>query len=505
MHPEVVSDTPGATCPKCGMDLVKASELQVPADGGHGHAAAPPPAAHATTDTLRTAVSLDLRRQQLIGVRLAAVERTTMTREVRAVGTVQFDETRIADVNVRVEGFVKDLFVDATGQYVARGQPLFTLYSPELLATEREYLLALRSREQLQGSSSEDAKHYAERLAAAARQRLTLWELPAEEIEELERTRAPRDSVTFRSPAAGHVIEKRVVRGQRVMAGESLYRLADMSTVWVEADVFQRDLAVVKVGLPASVTVDAWPNERFPARVALIAPSLDAASHTARVRFALKNPGARLRPGMFVNVELATSSGRVLAVPADAVIDSGARRFVFVSQGDGYFAPREVETGARVNGLVEVASGLVEGQQVASGATFFIDSESQLRAAMEGYEAVPPPSGGGDATAAQQGLAIDFRTDPDPPSHGDNMLVVVVRDASGAAVTGAEVNVRFYMAPMPSMNMPAMRADAVLLGGEKGEYHGHANISMAGRWDVTVTVARGGQRLGTKNLGITAR
>jgi len=290
-----------------------------------------------------------------------------------------------------------------------------------------------------------------------------------------------------------------------VMAGESLYRLADMFAVWVEADVFQRDLAVVKVGLPASVTVDARPNERFPARVALIAPSLDAASHTARVRFVLKNPGARLRPGMFVDVELATSSGRVLAVPADAVVDSGARRFVFVSQGDGYFEPRRVETGQHLADAIQIVRGLDEGQQVASGATFFIDSESQLRAAMEGYEAVPPPSGGSDAAAAQQGLAIDFRTDPDPPSHGDNMVVVVVRDAGGAPVTDAEVSVRFYMAPMPSMYMPAMRSDAVLLGGERGEYHGHANISMAGRWDVTVTVARGGQRLATKNLGITAR
>jgi Cu(I)/Ag(I) efflux system membrane fusion protein/cobalt-zinc-cadmium efflux system membrane fusion protein len=510
MHPEVVSDRPGQTCPRCGMDLVKKSELAAPAhEHGEAHggpATSPAASGIGAAATPRAALSLDGRRQQLIGVRLASVTRTTIAREIRAVGTVQFDETRLADVNVRVDGFVRELFVDATGQHVAKGQPLFTIYSPDLLATEREYLLALRSEEQARNSASEDARRYAERLASAARQRLALWDLPDAEIEQLEQTRAPRDSVTFRSPASGHVIEKRVVHGQRVMAGESLYRLADLSTVWVEADVFQRDLAAVRTGLPASVSVDVFPSERFPARVALIAPALDPTSRTARVRFLLRNPGARLRPGMFANVGLTTSSGRVLAVPTDAVIDSGTRQFVFVSLGDGYFEPREVKTGARADGQVEIAGGLEEGQQVASGATFFIDSESQLRAAMEGYEQTPPPAvAAGRDAAAQPGLAIDFRTDPDPPSHGDNMLIAVVRDASGTPVTDAQVSVRFYMAPMPSMNMPAMRSDAVLLGGDNGEYHGHANISMAGRWDVTVTVTRNGQRLGAKSLGVTAR
>lgn len=507
MHPEVVSDKPGQTCPKCGMDLVKESELHASSHDGHAHASTDETTqgAVSSNDTARAGVSLDLRRQQLAGVRLAVVERKTMTRTVRAVGTVQFDETRLSDVNVRVEGFVRDLYVDATGQFVAKGQPLFTLYSPELLATQREYLLALRGRDQLQASSSADAREYAGRLAEAARQRLALWDLPAEEIAELERTRTPRETVTFRSPASGHVIEKKVVRGQRVMAGESLYRLADLSTVWVEADVYQRDLGAVKAGLPASVTVDAWPNESFPARVALIEPSLNTDSRTARVRFTLRNRGARLRPGMFANVDLSMSSATALTVPTDAVVDSGTRQFVFVSQGEGYFEPKEVRVGTRSSGLVEIVGGLDEGQQVASGATFFIDSESQLRAAMESYEPPPAPGAAGEGRAQASALQIEFRTDPDPPSHGDNVLVAVVRDATGTSITDADVSVRLYMAPMPSMNMPAMRSDAVLLGAGNGEYRGHANISMAGRWDVTVTVTRGGQRLGTKSLGITAR
>jgi Cu(I)/Ag(I) efflux system membrane fusion protein/cobalt-zinc-cadmium efflux system membrane fusion protein len=502
MHPDVISDRPGQTCPQCGMDLVKESELAASAESSSPADHAERTAADAGTP--RAAVSLDARRQQLIGVRLATATRTTIAHQVRAVGTVQFDETRLADVNVRVEGYVRELLVDATGQYVSRGQPLFRLYSPELHATAQEYVLALRTRDELHPSVSGEARKYADRLVDAARQRLALWDLPADEIAAIEHSRTPRDSVTFKSPASGHVIEKKVVLGQRVMPGESLYRLADLGTVWVEADVFQRDVALVKVGSPATVTVDAWRDEHFPARVVLIAPSLDAVSRTARVRFTLRNPSARLRPGMFANVELAATSTKALAVPADAVVDSGTRQFVFVSQGDGYFEPREVEAGARGAGLVEIRKGLDEGQQVASGATFFIDSESQLRAAMEAFTPAPDLTA---ASGSQDGhsMSIDFRTDPDPPVHGDNMLVVRLHDADGKAVTDAEVSVRLYMAPMPSMNMPAMRADATLLGGDDGEYHGHANVSMAGRWDVTVTVSRKGTRLGTKSLGITAR
>jgi Cu(I)/Ag(I) efflux system membrane fusion protein/cobalt-zinc-cadmium efflux system membrane fusion protein len=387
--------------------------------------------------------------------------------------------------------------------YVSRGQPLFALYSPELLATEQEYLLALRTRDQLRASASGgDDAGYAERLAAAARQRLALWRLPAAEIEALERTRTPHETVTFNSPASGYVIEKNVVSGQRVMAGERLYRLADLSAVWVEADVYERDLALVKRGARAAVSVDAWPGETFDARVVLVAPSLDAATRTARVRFALANPGARLRPGMFANVELSAAGVRGLTVPADAVVDSGTRRFVFVSQGEGFFEPRPVEIGARSHGLIEITKGLAEGEQVASGATFFIDSESQLRAAMEGFESLP------DLAAPAEGAAklqIDFRTDPDPPRNGDSGFEVTLRSAEGAPVEDAEVAVRLYMAPMPSMNMPAMKTDVALLHVGGGTYRGRGNISMSGKWDVSVTVTRDGARLGSRMLGIVAK
>lgn len=501
MHPEVRSHEPGS-CPKCGMDLVKESEL---AGDAHDHGAEETAAPTATGDA-RAPVSLDLRRQQLIGVRLAAAETTSLERTVRAVGTIAFDETRLADVNVRVEGFVRQLHVDASGQFVSRGQPLFALYSPDLLATEQEYLLAISARDRVRGSAAgpDEAVGYADRLASAARQRLALWDLPTSEIERLERTRQPRDTVTFTSPASGFVIEKNVVSGQRVMPGERLYRLADLSTVWVEADVYERDLGVVTRGATAAVSVDAYPGESFPARVSLVSPSLDAATRTARVRFVLQNRGARLRPGMFANVEMVARRTKALTVPNDAVVDSGTRQFVFVSQGDGFFEPRPVEIGTRSAGLVEITKGLTEGEQVASGATFFIDSESQLRAAMEGYEGAPDLAAAASGAQASA-LQITFVTEPDPPRNGDSGFQVTVKDADGAAVEDAEVNVRLYMAPMPSMNMPAMKTDVALLHAGGGTYRGRGNISMSGRWDVTVTVTRNGQRLGSRMLGIVAK
>jgi Cu(I)/Ag(I) efflux system membrane fusion protein/cobalt-zinc-cadmium efflux system membrane fusion protein len=498
MHPEVRSPTP-AKCPKCGMDLVRESELATASTDHGDHPESPPGGTDATP---RAPVQLDLRRQQLIGVRLAAVEPATLDRTIRAVGTVAFDETRLTDVNVRLEGYVRDLRVDATGVFVARGAPLFTLYSPDLLATEQEYLLARRTRERASPAGGPDEAGYVDRLASAARQRLQVWNLPDNEVEHLERTGVARGLVTFPSPAAGFVIQKNVVEGQRVMAGETLYRLADLSTVWVEADVYERDLAAVRPGLAATVGVDAFPGETFAARVLLVAPSLDASTRAARVRLAIVNRAARLRPGMFANVELAAARARGLTVPADAVVDSGTRQFVFVSQGDGFFEPRRVEIGARTGGLVGITRGLEEGEQVASGATFFIDSESQLRAAMEGFEGSPDLSAPQGSAAA---FDITFRTDPDPPRNGDTMFVVVVKDAEGKAVPDLQVAVRLFMAPMPSMNMPAMRTDVTLVGAGDGEYHGHGNISMAGKWDVTVTASRNGQRVASRMLGIVAK
>jgi RND family efflux transporter MFP subunit len=501
MHPHVRAHGPGP-CPICGMPLVPLAEA------GQAAAAAPAPAAATAPDApsadqgvSRAPVRLDARRQQLIGVRTVAAERTPLARSIRAVGVVRYDETRIVDVNLRLDGWIDELFVDATGQAVRAGDPLFTIYSPELVATQNEYLLALRSRAELATSEIADARAYAGRLVDAARRRLELWDLPPDQIAELERTGLPRTHVVFRSPASGFVVEKMAVRGRRVSAGERLYTLADLSVVWVEADLYERDLPFARVGDRATITLDAFPGEPVAGRVVYIYPFADEQARTVRARFALENRRGRFRPGMYAAVELASSLGTGITVPTDAVLDSGRDQFVFLAEGGGYFQPRRVEAGHRLDGRVEIRSGLDAGDVVATGAAFFIDSESQLRAAMPGFETPPPV----DATVPADAVRIDLVTEPDPPRAGDNSFLVTVRDASGAPIDDATVTVALFMPAMPSMNMPAMRSQAALLAQGGGRYRGGVDVGMAGRWDVTIHVARGGRTIGRAERAVVAR
>lgn len=450
----------------------------------------------------RAEVTLDLRRQQLIGVRTATVTREAFDKTIRTLGIVKYDETRLTEVNLKIEGWIRQLFVETTGQAVARGQALFTLYSPELLTTQQEYLLALRAREQAQQSQIADARVYADRLAQAARQRLALWDLSPEQIRTLERTREPQTAMTFRSPAGGFVIEKQAVQGMHVTPGQSLYKIADLSVVWIEADVYEAEIAVIKPGQRAAVTLDAYPGERLFGRVVFIYPYVAENTRTVKVRVAFENGRGRLKPGMYANVELHAPIGVGLTIPADAVLDSGTRQVVFVAEGDGYFQPRDVKVGQRLGDKVQILEGLKEGEQVASGAAFFLDSESQLRASVQGFEPAPRIEGGG--TARQQ-LNITFRAQPDPPQTGDNTFEVTVKGADGQPIADAEVTVVFLMAAMPSMSMPAMKNETKLAPAGNGVYRGAGQVMMAGRWDVTIVVSRGGQRLGSRQIGVVAR
>jgi RND family efflux transporter MFP subunit len=450
----------------------------------------------------RAPVALDLRRQQLINVRTAAVERGAVARTVRTVGIVRYDETRLTDVNLKLEGWIRELHVDYTGRLVQKGEPLFTLYSPELLATQQEYLLALESRDQLRQSQIADVRNRAERLVETARLRMELWDLPGELLDTLDETRQPLTAVTFRSPVAGHVIEKSAVEGMHVSPGQTLYRIADLSSVWVEADIYEQEMPLVRVGQSAAVTLDAYPGERLAAKVAYIYPFVEENTRTVRVRFELANRNGRLRPGMYANVSLEAPVGTSLTRPANALLDSGTRQLVFVAEGEGYFQPRDVSVGLRLGERVQILGGLKEGELVATGATFFLDSESQLRASVEGFE--PPAASSGPAGAAAR-LDITLQPRPDPPRTGDNVLEVTVRDASGQPVTGADVSVTFFMAAMPSMSMPAMRSAARLQSVGDGVYRGTAQVLMGGRWDVTVDVTKDGQRLGSRRLSVVAR
>jgi Cu(I)/Ag(I) efflux system membrane fusion protein/cobalt-zinc-cadmium efflux system membrane fusion protein len=494
MHPEVREPAPGR-CPKCGMDLVRASAIAAPP--------APAPVAAAPSQEPRSDLTLDTRRRQLVGVRTARVERTSLQRTIRASGVIRFDETRQADINVKLDGWIRDLQVDYTGQPLRRGQPLFTLYSPELLAAENEYLLALRSRDAMQSSQIADVRDQAERLVASARQRFDLWDVPAGHAAMLEKTRKASGTFLVTSPVSGFVLEKQAVEGRRVMAGESLYKVADVSTVWIEADVYEVDAPNVRVGSRAEVTLDGQPGSHLTGRAVYIYPYADEKTRTVKVRFQFPNRDGRLRPGMLATLDLSTPLGPGLSVPSDALLDSGTRQIVFLAQGDGYFEPRDVKAGQRVDGRVQILEGLKEGDEVVSGAAFFVDSESQLRAAIQGYQA-PPPDAGGTGTS-RESLDIQFRSIPDPPKSGEDVFEVTLKDAGGRPVTDADVVVLFYMAPMPSMNMPAMRSETRLGHVENGIYRAPGTVLMAGRWDVIVTVTRGGQRLGTRQTTTVAR
>jgi RND family efflux transporter MFP subunit len=453
--------------------------------------------------TARAEITIDPRRQQLIGVRTAPVERRALTATVRTVGLVRYDETRLTDVNLKLEGWIRDLYVDTTGAFVRAGQPLFTLYSPELVTTQNEYLLALTTRDQVRHSQLADAREHAERLVESAKQRLALWDLPADQFEKLETSRQAQTAITFRAPATGYVIEKNALEGQHVTPGQSLYKLADLSTVWVEADIYEQELPRVRVGAPATVTLDAYPGERFNGKVTFVYPYVGEQTRTVKVRFAFANRGTRLKPGMYANVELPTSTGRNLVVPTNALLDSGKEQVVFVAQGDGYFEPRRVTIGQRLDDAVEIVEGLKEGESVAAGAAFFLDSESQLRSSLQAYDAPPAPSASG--SAARERLSITLRSQPDPPRSGENQLEAVVKTADGTPVTDAEVAVVFFMAAMPTMNMPAMRNEARLTHAGNGVYRGTGQVMMAGRWDVTVNVQRNGLPIGSQQTSVVAR
>jgi RND family efflux transporter MFP subunit len=459
-----------------------------------------PTAASGPEHTLGAEITVDARRQQLIGVRTVRAYRTTMAPEIRAVGTVAYDETRQAEINTRVDGWIRDLYADYTGRAIRRGEPLFTLYSPDLIATQNEYLLALRGQSHSEHGEAANLRQYSDRLVDAARERLLRLDMTAAEIEELQRTGRAMETLTFTSPAAGVIVEKAAIQGMRVTAGQALYRVADLSTVWIETEIVQTDLPRVRIGTRAVVSVQGYPEQSFRGRVSYVYPTVNEQTRTARVRVVLANHNQIFKPNMFTTVVLQPAGGSGLVLPADAVVNTGNRQVVFVAEGNGRFTPREVQVGRRGDNEVEVLSGLKEGDAVAAGATFFLDSESQLRSALRSYEAA-------EAIGPTSGASIDvtFRTEPDPPRVGEDTVIVTLKDANGQAIPDADVTVVLFMAAMPSMSMPAMRHEIRLLAVGGGVYRGTGQVMTPGRWDVTVTVSKSGKPLGVKQLALVAK
>jgi RND family efflux transporter MFP subunit len=454
-------------------------------------------------------VPVQLTNEQMnsIGVKTGVVEYKQLNDEIRAIGTVDVDERLQSSVQIRFSGYIRKVFANATYQYVRKGDPLFTIYSPDLVATQEEYLLARRNQSALGGSSVDGVATSASSLTTAAEQRLRQWDIPGSEIVKLQETGKALTELSINSPASGYVTERNVLPNMYVEPATKLYALADLSRVWVNAQIFQNDVGRLKRGDSSSITVDAYPGRTFQGRVEEILPQVDMTTRTVKVRLAVNNPGIALKPGMFVNVGLKSALGRQLVVPASAVFQTGLRQVVFVDHGNGSIEPKDVSLGARVGDDFVVLKGLQAHQQIVTAANFLLDSESQLQAAAGSY--APPPPGAGqqmppNPSEQRQTVVIDFTTDPSPAHKGSNIFRVKLSGANGQPVVGAEVTVTFFMAAMPAMGMGAMNTTSQLTQKSAGVYDGTGVLESGGTWQVTVTVRQNGQTIGTKQLRVNA-
>jgi RND family efflux transporter MFP subunit len=452
-------------------------------------------------------VQLTPERLQSIGVRIGTVEYKQLSDDIRATGTVDINERLLSYVQVRFPGYIRQVFANATYQYVRKGEPLFTIYSPDLVATQQEYLLARQNQKTLSASAVDGVASGAESLSVAAEQRLEQWEVPESEIAKLKETGKPVTELTINSPVAGYITERNALPNMYAEPSTKLYTVVDLSRVWVYAQVFQDDVGRVRPGDTAQITVDSYPGRTFSGRIEEILPQVDMATRTVRVRLVMANPGLKLKPGMFVNVDLKTSLGRQLVVPASAVFQSGIRQLVFLNHGNGSLEPREITLGPRVGDDFTVLKGLKAHQSIVTSANFLIDSESQLQAAAGSF-VPPPPGAGGNAPAANVPAAaqanIDFATDPNPPQKGSNVFRVKLTGAGGTQTTGADVTVTFYMAGMPAMGMAAMNTSTKLIDKGNGMYEGTGSLGSGGTWQVTISVQKSGQVIATKKLRVNA-
>ncbi len=457
-------------------------------------------------------------RQQLIGVTTALVSMRPLQTVIRAVGRVDYDEQRLTHINLRISGWVEDLFVDYTGQLVRKGQPLFTLYSQELVSAQEEYLLAVKANAQIQDSPLREVRHQTTQMVQSAHDRLRLWTLTDAQIDELARRGKPQTYVTIYSPATGYVIDKKVFKGTLVKPEMILYAIADLSTVWVQAEVFEYEMPFVQVGQQGILTLAAYPGEDFQGEITFIYPYLNQEARTNKVRLVFKNPKLRLKPAMYGTVQIQVNRGRKLVVPEEAVLDSGTRQVVYVVRGEGMFEPRQVTLGPKVGAYYEVVSGLAEDERIATSGTFLLDSESKLMASSNMMGALG--MGGINMEQAQMGkmdmgmnkamtgsgmstgknapagtinkkageLTLGFSTNPSSVRIGENHIQVTVTDQHGKPVFPAQVQLTFTM-PMPGM----LPATVPMTAENEGTYETTVNLGMAGPWDLTIVIQRSGQ------------
>lgn len=390
-------------------------------------------------------VKIGIEKVQKLGVKTEVVAPRELVRAIRAVSTVQADERRLHTVAPRFEGWIERLYVNTTGQAVKTGDALMDVYSPDLITAQQEYLIAWNGVQSV-AEGGDDVKAGMQRLVESALQRLRNWDISEGELRQLRREGQARRSVTLRSMASGVVIEKPSIQGKRFMPGEVLYQIADLSSVWVLADVFEQDLAMVHLGQSAAIMVDAYPDKTFNGRVTFIYPTVTPETRTAKVRIELANGQGLLKPAMYARVEIASSHGnnKMLAVPDSAVLDTGTRQLVLVDLGEGRFEPRTVRLGMRADGYVAVLGGVKAGEAVVVSANFLIDAESNLKAALGGL--------GHGAHGAKPGAQEPVKT-------GANVTAGSVTyrgEGSVEAVDAARASVTLAHAPIASLKWPAM-------------------------------------------------
>lgn len=394
MHPAYKSDKPGKA-PDCGMDLVPIYETGV----------------EAKANLPEGAFQISPEKQQLIGVQYGEAAYRPVSKTMRAVGRLAYDETKIVRIHTRFEGWIEKVWVDFTGKLVEKGQPLISIYSPELLQTQQEFLLARRGREELEESTFRGAINASESLYQAARKRLELWDINEAQIAELETSGKPTKTLTLYAPTDGFVLTRNAFPKQRVTPETELYAIADLSTIWVMADVYEYEAPEIKVGQTVNVTLSYYPGRTFRGKVSNILPQLDSATRTLKVRIELANPKFELKPDMYANVELKIDYGKRLVVPQEAILDSGSEQTIFIAHEGGYFESRKVQLGAKVDNTFIVLGGLKAGERVVTSANFLVDSESKLKSAAGGM-GMPGMSHGGGGGGEKKALPKESSAAP---------------------------------------------------------------------------------------------
>jgi len=499
MHPSYKSDKPG-NCPICSMKLVP---LEAPAASATaGPEKAPGVRAPEKAAPANQMIRISPERQQQIGVKFSVATIRPATVEIRAVGRVAYDETRVAHVHTKVSGWIEDVFIDFIGEPVRKGQPLFTIYSPELVSAQEEYLLALRGQKELGGSSFERVSEGSRALLDAARRRLELWDMTSEQIEALEKRGSVSRTIAVVSSVDGVVTERAAYHhGRTVTPDLDLYTIVDISRVWVLAQVYEYELPHVHVGQPAEAVLPYDPERKpLQGKVRFVPPFLNPMTRTAEIRLEFPNPDLRLKPETFVNVSLRSDLGPSLVVPEDAVMDTGQSQYVFVDQGDGYLEPRPIKAGPVVAGGRVIADGVKAGERVVTAANFILDSESRLKGALDVMGRPVPAE---TASSGTPGMRAEVTTEPSPARIGKNKVRVSIADADGRPIEDADVEIRLFMPQMIGMAQVDVKARLQPAG--HGLYTGDVEIPIAWTFSTTITARKEGRVIGTAETSITAR